>query len=64
VLANKTDERASWEIEDAALAELRARGWTVLETSAKMGANVEEAFLLLTAEMLKAQDESGGDDDE
>src|SRR5579863_9654556 len=64
VLANKTDERASWEIEDAALAELRALGWTVLETSAKTGANVEEAFLLLTAGILKAQDESGGDDDE
>jgi small GTP-binding protein len=61
LLANKADERANWEVQDAALAEPSARGWTVLETSAKTGENVEEAFLTLTAGMLKAQDQGDGD---
>ena len=64
LLANKADERASWEVQDEALAELSARGWTVLETSAKTGEKVEEAFLTLTAAMLKAQNEGGGEDDD
>jgi hypothetical protein len=59
---NKTDERASWEVPDAALAELAARGWTVLETSAKTGEKVEEAFLTLAAAMLKVQGD--GDDED
>jgi hypothetical protein len=62
LLANKADERSRWELPDAALKEIAARGWTVLETSAKTGANVEEAFLTLTKAMLKLQDE-GMDDD-
>ena len=62
LLANKADERATWEVNDADLAELAARKWTVLETSAKTGDNVEKAFLTLAAEMLKAQ--SDGEDDE
>ena len=57
LLANKADERASWEIQDADLAQLASRGWTVLETSAKTGEKVEEAFLTLAAGMLKSQDE-------
>ena len=64
LLANKADERANWEIQDAALAELSARGWTVLETSAKTGEKVEEAFLRLTAGMLKAQDQGDGEDND
>ena len=63
LLVNKADERASWEVQDAALADLAARGWTVLETSAKTGAKVEEAFLTLAAGML-AQDEDDTEDDE
>src|SRR5215207_1277532 len=69
ILANKADERASWEVQDADLAQLAARGWTVLETSAKTGEKVEEAFLMLAAGMLKSQDEAedgegnGRDDD-
>lgn len=62
LLVNKADERASWEVTGAALAGLAARGWTVMETSAKTGENVEEAFLALTTEMLKIQD--GGEDDD
>ncbi len=61
VLLNKTDERASWEVPATALAELTARGWTVLQTSAKTGEKVEEAFLTLAAAMLKVH---SGDDDE
>jgi len=63
LLVNKADQRASWELQDAALAELAGRGWTVLETSAKTGEKVEEAFLTLAAGMLKAQDEGDGEDD-
>jgi hypothetical protein len=63
LLANKNDERASWEVNDADLADLAARGWTVMETSAKTGERVEEAFFTLTAGMLKARDEDGEDDD-
>lgn len=63
LLANKADQRGNWEISDTALAELAARGWTVLETSAKTGERVEEAFLALTAAMLKEQDEASADDD-
>jgi len=62
VLVNKADERASWEVSDTALTGLASRGWTVLETSAKTGEKVEEAFLTLAGEMLKIQDE-GEDDD-
>jgi small GTP-binding protein len=63
LLVNKSDERASWEIADAALAELAARGWIVLETSAKTGERVEEAFLTLATGMLKTQDQGDGEDD-
>lgn len=62
LLVNKADERGDWEVSETVLAELAARGWTVMETSAKTGEKVEEAFLTLTAEMLKVQDD--GDDDD
>ncbi len=61
LLANKADQRAQWEIQDSALADLRARGWTVLESSAKTGENVERAFLELAQAMLKAQTEAEED---
>jgi small GTP-binding protein len=64
VLVNKSDERTSWEVPDSALAELTALGWTVLETSAKTGANVEQAFLTLAAGILKTQDEDDVEDDD
>jgi small GTP-binding protein len=59
LLANKADERPQWEIEDSAWNDLRQRGWTVLETSAKTGANVEEAFAQLATSLL-----AGGDGDD
>lgn len=63
LLANKADERAGWEVQDSALAQLQARGWTVLETSAKTGANVEQAFVTLAADMLSAAGDGDNDDD-
>ena len=60
VLANKADERPQWEIEDSAWNSLRERGWTILETSAKTGANVEEAFEQLATGLLAGKDD---DDD-
>ena len=62
LLVNKVDERARWEVSDSALADVAARGWNVLETSAKTGENVEEAFLRLTAAMLQAQEETADGD--
>ena len=44
VLINKADLKAEWEVEEADIADLQARGWTVLETSAKAGTGVEKAF--------------------
>ena len=53
LLVNKADLEESWEVGpdvEAALA-----GWTVLRTSAKTGAGVEEAFLLLARHMLEGE---------
>jgi small GTP-binding protein len=62
LLVNKADLRETWEIPDSAWAELTNAGWTVLETSAKSGQHVEEAFLSLASRMLKAQVDSSDDD--
>ena len=57
LLANKADERSNWEIPDATWQQLKEQGWTVLETSAKTGQQVEEAFLTLAARILQTQHE-------
>jgi small GTP-binding protein len=62
LLVNKADLRETWEVPDAVWGELADAGWTVLETSAKSGELVEEAFLSLASRMLKAQVESSDDD--
>jgi small GTP-binding protein len=62
LLVNKADLRDSWEIQASEWQELAAAGWTILETSAKSGAHVEEAFLTLTSRILKAQAEADDDD--
>ena len=50
---NKADLRHEWEIDlDVVSARARDEGWIVIETSAKLGAGVEEAFSRLTARML------------
>ncbi len=62
LLVNKADLRDTWEIPESAWQELVSSGWTVLETSAKSGDHVEEAFLLLTSRMLAAPTDSDDDD--
>lgn len=57
LLANKADQRSSWDIPDSTWGELSGLGWTILETSAKTGQQVEEAFLALGNRILMAQDD-------
>ena len=64
LLVNKVDLRDTWEIKDSEWAELAASGWIVLETSAKTGEHVEEAFLALTSSILKARNDSSSEDDD
>ena len=53
VAANKADLSDEWRIEQSALDALREKsGATVLKTSAKTGAGVEDAFRSLTSAML------------
>jgi small GTP-binding protein len=54
LLVNKADLKDRWEIPAAVLEGLRGRGWTILETSAKDGQNVEEAFQRLASSMASA----------
>jgi small GTP-binding protein len=63
MLVNKADLRDSWEVPDSAWAELAARGWSILETSAKSGQHVEEAFSALTIRILNSHDPDAEDDD-
>jgi small GTP-binding protein len=49
---NKCDLQPEWEIDDAMLETVAARGWSLLRTSAKTGQGVDEAFQQLTAKML------------
>jgi small GTP-binding protein len=62
LLVNKADLRDTWVIKQSAWQELADAGWTILETSAKSGEHVEEAFLSLTSRMLQAQAEEDDDD--
>ena len=52
LLINKADLPDEWEITDAELESLRQEGWTLLLTSAKTGAGVEDAFLSLARNMI------------
>ncbi len=53
LLINKADLAEGWRIDPPDIERLVARGWTILETSAKTGRGVEEAFLALGKEMLQ-----------
>ncbi len=50
---NKADLTAQWEVEEARLASLAAQNFSVLKTSAKEGAGVEEAFVELARRMIQ-----------
>jgi small GTP-binding protein len=52
LLVNKADLAGSWEIDDQALARLTGKGWRILKTSAKTGAEVDTAFAELARSML------------
>ena len=52
LVLNKSDLTEKWEIDAARESELTAAGWTMLRTSAKTGASVEEVFSKLTTAML------------
>lgn len=65
LLVNKVDLRGEWEIPESTWEEMRANGWTVLETSARTGDRVEEAFLTLASGILESPaDEDDNDDDD
>lgn len=59
LILNKTDLSDTWEVDDAAVGALSAKGWTVTRTSALTGQGVEEAFLALAEQMVTAEDEAG-----
>jgi small GTP-binding protein len=50
---NKCDLQQDWELDEALEAQIAARNWSVLRSSAKTGENVEEAFSLLAGKMLE-----------
>ncbi len=52
LLINKQDVRDDWELDDRALAEFKLAGWTIIETSAKTGQGVAEAFQQLAEKIL------------
>lgn len=63
MLVNKADLRETWEIPDSVWADLSENaGWSILETSAKSGQHVEEAFATLTHRILNTHDSDSEDD--
>lgn len=52
VLLNKSDLTEQVDISANEIAEMPSYGWEILQTSAKLGVNVEEAFQKLTEKML------------
>lgn len=52
VLLNKVDLKEQWDLDPSALADFRASGYPILDTSAKTGTGVEEAFDTLSALLL------------
>lgn len=51
-VVNKSDLKDEWELTPDILDEMRANGWTVIESSAKLGTGVEEAFAALVSAVL------------
>ncbi len=52
VLINKADLIDSWEVSEADIIQMKGRGWIVMQSSAKTGESVEEAFTQLTQMMV------------
>ena len=53
MLMNKNDLKSKWECTDFDINEIKNKNWTFLETSAKTGENVNEAFRQLAAKLVK-----------
>lgn len=53
VIINKADLKSSWEISPETIESIQRQGVHVIETSAKTGHKVEEAFASLAADMLR-----------
>lgn len=51
---NKSDLNSEWQVDEHALWEVAEAGWSIVRTSARTGAGVEEAFERLTRAMLSA----------
>ena len=54
LLLNKADLTEKWEIDDEEIEALRTANWPVVETSAKTGQGVEEAFDMLARDVVVA----------
>jgi len=52
LVLNKSDLTTRWEIDEARLTDLTNENFTILKTSAREGAGVEEAFTTLARQML------------
>ena len=52
-LTNKADLVHEWEIDERETEALSQKGWHIIQTSAKTGAGVEEAFLTLARKMME-----------
>lgn len=55
LLINKADLIEQWSIERREMEALTEKGWHVIETSAKTGAGVEDAFLTLSRKMMETE---------
>ena len=53
LLLNKSDLTDMWEIDNREMAALEQKNWNVINTSAKSGNGVDDAFLALTKKMLE-----------
>lgn len=53
LLLNKADLTENWSISEREMTALREKGWEVLNTSAKTGYGVEEAFQMLAGKMVE-----------
>lgn len=52
LLINKSDLKDDWEVDEGLIQELKEQNWSIIQTSAKTGAQVEEAFAKLVQEMM------------
>lgn len=51
---NKADLKTQWMLDDVAIQRLQATGYPVIETSAKLGTNVENMFLSLGRQLVSS----------